>query len=292
MNESIQISSVRYSKVISTYDPTGSGRIKVFLSPEDRTKKGEDVAYAIPLMPKMFSVIPKVGEGVFVLTAIANNGYTQRYYIGPVITQPQNMEFESYENASAYFLNTDVAFGQNPNMNPETRGILNDEGDVVVEGRRSSGIQLKDNEVRIKAGVKISNPKNRSDIFFNEKSPSYVKLKYHEDPISDGVKTSVTIAGDKIALLSNTSKRYPFVLNDRKDLVTDSELEKIYEKAQRLPYGDDLVDFLKTFYNAFITHTHNFSTLPPNPAGYAALALEKEKMLDNKDILSDSIYIN
>ena len=57
--------------------------------------------------------------------------------------------------------------------------------------------------------------------------------------------------------------RTPFSLGDRKDLVTDEELGKIMENAHPVPYGDNLVDFLKKLIEVFKNHTHPYVNMPP-----------------------------
>ena len=46
-----------------------------------------NIPWAFPLLPKTFQSIPKVGEAVLVFYYGGNNG--QRFYIGPIISQPQ-----------------------------------------------------------------------------------------------------------------------------------------------------------------------------------------------------------
>ena len=82
-----KIQTVRFCKVISISDDTDADRIKVRLIPEDNSKSIDEIDYAFPLLPKMFHVKPKVGEAVLVLLAVTNDGNSQRYYIGPVVSQ-------------------------------------------------------------------------------------------------------------------------------------------------------------------------------------------------------------
>jgi hypothetical protein len=97
--------------------------------------------------------------------------------------------------------------------------------------------------------------------------------------------------GDKILLLSNTSKNH-YKLTDREDLITDEELNKVIESAYKLPYGEKLVEFLKVFVKVFLEHTHPYPMLPPNQAIMAPLVSYKSQMLDGEDMLSDTVRIN
>ena len=77
-------------------------------------------------------------------------------------------------------------------------------------------------------------------------------------------------------------------MNDRKDLITDEELLKILKEAHPLPYGDELIDFLKKLIEVIRTHTHPFSMDPPCFTTPQIEVLETP--LEN--MLSQSIRIN
>ena len=112
----------------------------------------------------------------------------------------------------------------------------------------------------------------------------YKKLKDHE---KKDFSSSINIVADRINLLSHDSKT-PFTLNNRKDLITDEELVKILEQAHPLPYGDELMDFLKQLIEVIRTHTHPFSMDPP------CFTSPQTQVLNTNlnDMLSKSIRIN
>lgn len=293
---------VRLCEVLSIEDKTDCDRIKVKLTPEDNNKTSLDqIPYAIPLLPKLFGVKPKVGEAVLILTAIANDGNSQRYYIGPVITQKTHMEEEPYYiDAKKMFRGSLYTADQAPSMNPDTNGAFANDEDVTVNGRRNCDIQITPDDIRIRAGVRKSDPQNRRNVYFNSKDPAYVKLKYHEGKkgigkLSQGSEkcaSTATIVADKINILSHNgdacNNGNVFKLTDPQDLITDESMEEIITKAHQLPFGDTLIEFLKLFRNAFIKHIHPFPTLPPCPdsniANLAAYDLDK--------ILSKVVRIN
>lgn len=290
---------IRYTQVLNVNDPTGGDRIKVFLMPEDNDKVMADgsidmdkIAWCMPVLPSIIHVKPKVGEGCLVITAIANDGNSQRYYIGPVISQPHHMEYDPY------FMGGDSQFRgswKKPDPNPKTKdnceGVYPDDEDIAIEGRRKCGIQIKEDDIRIKAGVKAINDADRRDIKFNTKNPAYIKMKFSDKDI-DGNNSSTSIVSDKINLLGYNSRFITDGLTNQKELITDDKLKEIYEKAQRLPYGEELVDFLKLFVDAFMQHTHNFPGLPPNPAYTSALMTESDRLLTREELLSDTVRIN
>lgn len=285
-----KLSIVRFCKVVSIDDDTDADRIKVRLTPEDNSKTLSEIEYAFPLLPKMFHVKPKVGEGVFVLLATANDGDSQRYYIGPVISQDHRIYEDPYFMGGDSFLRGAYKkFDVAPRMIPEQNGTLPNDDDIVIRGRKNAEIQISDDDVKLKAGVKLTDGDYK--ISFNEKNPAYTKVKYHLNPLCDGSQSSTVIVADKIALLGHKSP-YNFNLTNRQDLISDNELNKVIESAYKLPYGEKLVEFLKVFVEAFVTHTHPFSMLPPNPAHCIELNANKVEMLDRETLLSDTVRIN
>ena len=99
-----KIQNVKFCKVISIDDDTDADRIKVRLAPEDNSKTIDEIDYAFPILPKMFHVKPKVGEAVLILLAVTNDGNSQRYYIGPVISQDHRLNFDPYFQGADSFL--------------------------------------------------------------------------------------------------------------------------------------------------------------------------------------------
>lgn len=282
---------VRACEVVAIDDDKDGDRIKVRLSPEDDHKTSlSELDYAMPLMPKMFRVKPKVGEAVLVLCAIANNGSSQRYYIGPVISQLTHLENDQYgsKDALSLYKGNEKSAPAAPSMNPETAGAFPEDDDVSVMGRRDSDIILKDDEIRLRCGVRKAKEEDNRDIVFNSTDPAYIKMKYHESNGKD-FKSTINIVADKVNILGNQSKE-PFNVTDRKDLISDDELDNILEKAHALPYGDTLVAFLKVFVRAFLTHTHSFSMNPPYVEGVPDMV--NIQTYDFDKMLSESVKIN
>lgn len=288
-----KISCVRTCRVLSIKDDEGADRIKVRLAPEDNDKTVEEIDYAFPLLPKMFYTKPKVGEAVLVLLAISNDGNSQRYYIGPVISQLHHMDGDMYEDRALSFMRgAEIKLDPNPaNEHEKSDGVYPEKDDISIIGRKNCDILVKPDDIRIRAGVKLMDTSDRYNIEFNHKNPAYIKVKMHENELDDSVNSTVSVVADKIALLSNNAPGN-YELTDRQDLITDEQFNKIINEAYSLPYGEKLVEFLKLFVNAFITHTHNFPMLPPNPSFTTDLLTQKAIMLDKGEMLSDTVRIN
>ena len=211
---------LRLAQVISVDDEFGGDRIKVKLIPADNDLEQLDSSseyyspfYAMPLLPKFLHIKPKVGECVYILNAISTNLNSQRYYIGPVISQMSHLDEEPYYlDAVAFYNGSYKTADQNPKMPKKQagtknhpKGVFPDEEDISIEGRKNCGVQIKDNELRLKAGLKKTNVSDRREITFNQKDPAYIQLKYFEDndDLNVGFKSTATIVADKINLLGN-----------------------------------------------------------------------------------------
>ena len=83
-----------------------------------------------------------------------------------------------------------------------------------------------------------------------------------------------------------------FVTTDKTDLIKDDELKRVIESAYKLPYGEKLVEFLKLFVECFAQHSHPFPMYPPYEKFTSGLEIEKSKLLDNEQLLSDTVRIN
>lgn len=283
-----KIKGIRFCEVISVDDEFDSDLIKAFVSPEDNSKSFDEIPYAFPLLPKMLHVKPKKGEAVLVLLTKSNDGDSQRYYIGPVISQDHKLYKDPYfMGADSFLRGKPKDFDEAKSRKDEYVGLYPNNNDIVIRGRKNADIQITDDDIRIKAGVKLVNEQTHYDMQFNEKNPSYAKFKYHREPLKGNTYSTSTIVGDKIMLLGNNSD---YNLTDRKDLITDETLNEVIEKAYKLPYGEKLVDFLKTFVNAFLSHTHPFPMIPPTPP--LKLISQKTRMLDKEEMLSDTVRIN
>lgn len=291
--------------VISVSDDTDGERIKVRLSPEDDAKIDSEIKYAFPLLPKLIHVKPKVGEYVLVVLSDLGNGDNDRYYIGPIISQPQFMNNEnSATSALSLYPGSPVSPDVAPSTNIDSHGSLAKDDDIAIYGRKKSDIILTEDDVRVRCGCRLKDSAQKGGLLFNRSNPAFLHLKHTDNtrgirmaptktnpnPLNDEYKSTATIVADKINLISNNSN-YPFKTNDKENLISDDEMQKIVETAYKLPYGDLLVEFLKLFVEAFKNHFHEFPGLIPYEINAIKKLYEyKDQKLDK--ILSDNIRIN
>lgn len=280
--------TLKRAKVLSVTDDLDGLRIKVRLYPEDnQTTDDNDLPYCFPLLPKMVHVNPKEGESVLIILAKQDDPKGDRYFFGPIIAQPQNLDFAASDSGAYTLMNGSIVSPQQaPSNNPENEGSFPDRDDISLRGRENTDIILKPDEIRIRCGIHKS---GSNKLAFNDRNIGYIQMKYINGIEHKGKPfNSVTnIVSDKINLLSYQSID-GFKMTDTKSLITDEQLIEILNKAHLLPYGDILIEFLDQFLKAFVNHTHNF---PGNPT----LPTEEVKSVANYDlnkILCKSIRIS
>jgi hypothetical protein len=289
---------VRYGEVISIDDPAGAGRIAVRVTAYDNNQlveRGYLDVDAFPLMPKMFHVMPKVGEGVFVIYSELENEGSIKYYIGPVISQLHRMYREEFASGGrAYQPGGKNDFDQNPNHG-DAIGAFPDETDVAILGRKNCDIQIKDDDIRIRAGVKLAKDDSNYDFKFNGSNPAFIKLKYHEIPLLSKTQSTATILADKILLSGRRNPGIKDTLN-KEELITDDDIIDFIKNGYRLPYGEKLVKLLQEMIRVFKEHTHDFMAKTPNNKFVTEIDSLDKMFLSKADdgvppLLSDTVRI-
>ena len=269
-------------KVISVDDDSDGGRIKVWIPEIDNNSDVNNLPYCFPLFPKIIHIMPKVGESVQIFNPNMRNNIGYRYWIGPIISQPQNMYYEDYTTASTLLSSGIFIADPSYKNNSDANGIFPSINDVALIGRKNEDLILKENEIDIRVGRSAINSDNR--LIFNSESIGYIQLKYNETTED---KSFINIVADKINLLSHKSNR-TFNVSDKKELISDSEMKEILSEAHQLPYGDILVEMLEIIRMAITEHVHPY----PNMTAVPGSIIERLNNLQFNDILSESIRIN
>jgi hypothetical protein len=306
--------------VISVEDPCEGNRIKVSIPGVDNNEL-DKLPFCFPLLPKHLLIRPKVGEKVLVLFQKDNTRHSLMFYIGPIVMQDYMLDFApgKVTNAGRAVISTDrisrpeldekgsknklMGPEEAPSRNPDNIGAIpkpqknsdSDYPDVILRGRGNSDIVLKDDEVQIRCGFK-KNPhdvKLKERLKFNPVDLGYIQMKYKPEKDGKGqeIKSSINIVADRINLISHDSTSPALGASDLGDpekLISDEAMEKIYQKAHPLPYGDDLVEFLKEFVRVFNEHSHPYHMMPPRLSSANVSAISGN--LDN--MLSKTIRIN
>lgn len=272
---------MRRAEVVSVYDDAGGLRIKARLSGGgDGTKTDEELEYCYPLLPKLLHVNPKPGETVVVLTEKLGASDSQRFFIGPILSQPYNYYRDLHTVTANSLLkdnNNNLKPLPNPNLDSANNGTLPDRDDVAILGRTNADIILKDNEIRIRCGIKgRMSEQAPNNLHFNLVDPAFIQMKYFPSPKNDPsngreFSSVVNVVGDRINLISPRDGSPAFTsIPDPAYMVSDETLAENLDggfnvlcDAHPLVYGDELTGFLKQMIEVFRTHTHPYSMLPP-----------------------------
>jgi len=295
----------------NTNDELDGKRIKVRIEADSRTT---DIPDAFPLLPKIMHIIPKVGEAVIVFYP-NDKPNEQRFYLGPITSQYQHM-FKDYFDFGALKLIGGKGDADTAITNiPKTHGAFATNEDIAIYGRKNSDIILGDSDLRIRCGCHLVNKIDTTDIAFNKSNPSFIKLKYHENPVqvtkpkwmndrfekvpSGNLESSACIVAQEINLISTDSGN-PYINTSNTDIknrlsknngnegISDEDLAKFIEEAHPLPYGDTLIKFLHIFIKAFENHTHRYHQMIP----VQDETMKTLKSYPLNDILSKNVRIN
>jgi hypothetical protein len=293
-----KVGKVREVENVYSKEGTDGMRVRAELS-QDRTKKVEDIPWAFPLLPKVFHVVPKVGEAVLVFTDLSNNNVTQRYYIGPIISQPQYMEYNGKDNALSNLKSGFFKTIERISNYDATRGSFPKNEDVAVVGRGSEDVTLKfDNaskksEVDLRAGIRKASTFGDNaligNIMFNDVDPAYIQLKYKKNLARD-VSSVANIVADRINLMSNKDNNVSDSIHDKDALVKDEDTDKIMERLHQVPMGDKLVELLEVMKGAIMHNVHPWAGMEQcgDWSGY----INKLEGYDISSILSKYVRIS
>lgn len=302
-----KLKNIQIGVVSSIDDPYSMGRIKVFIpgQPEvggDNGTATEDLPWCFPMVPKFFTSGPKVGEGVLVFIISKQKTHSDRFYLGPIISQPDKLNFDPI-NSTALTPMTFTLVGPNtdPTRIPELNGVFPRVDDISVQGRYNTDFIFRKNEILLRAGKFVESDKTENNPYpfkFNTDTPGYIQIKNNinltiNSALSNEVGSAVNIVGSKINLLTHKDGSPRFNLANQDSQLSDEEILNILEKAHPLPFGDILVQYLKLFRTAFLNHVHNNNGLTPTGLGDGAVKKFSNDAPDLENrMLSKNIRIN
>lgn len=274
---------IKIGQVESIDDEYAAGRIRARVVGD---RYNNETPYAYPLLPYMMHIKPKVGEAVLLIYSNLGNS-SQRFYIGPIIHQPQFVNKDNFSDAISLLKGYNDRTIVSVDRIPEAQGAYPKKDEIAIMGRKDTDLIFSDNDVRLRCGVHKTDRYNLLNCEFNKLNPTFIKLKLHDTKFSNNTNTSATIVSENINLISTVGTP-EFNVSDVNESISDEEMAKIIETAHQLPYGDKLVDFLKLLLKAFNAHTHNYHNLPPIPD----MTYNAVNNFNLNDILSKNIKIN
>lgn len=302
-NISLNIGTVR--EVENTYSKDGYDGLRVRAElMQDNPGNYQNIPWAFPLLPKVFQSIPKVGEAVFVIVDDDNKTTSQRYFIGPIISQPQYNTYCEKENATTLLQTHERnPIGKISNVDA-TRGAFPTVNDVAVVGRGKEDVILRydDNsqssEVLLRAGVRgeptnSKNPDMIGNIIFNGTDPAYIQLKYQQG-LSTGEGTAgnsiVNIVANRINIMSNSDDNVSDKLSNKDTMVNTSDTDEMMDSLHQVPKGDKLVELLKIIKGCIMHHVHPWAGM--EQCGDWAGFINKLEGYDIESILSEYVRIS
>ena len=282
---------IKMGQVEFVDDTTDGLRVKVRIA-QDGDEPIENIPFAFPLLPKTFQSVPKFGEGAIVITTYTGDKTSQRYYIGPIISQPQFQEKCEFQHgrgpASALFKSGLLEPLERIGNNRNTWGSFPKLEDVAMVGRGSQDIIMRNNynttsnELDLRCGARQNSVETDTDligkVIYNALDPTYIQLKYRRNLTTGNLQEAnsmVNVVADKINIISNKDEN-AFNLTDINELIPEDELDAIMSKLHRLAHGDTLVELLKLIIKAILTHVHPYAAMPPIIVDYVKEMAEYE----------------
>ena len=256
-----------------TSEGADGGRIKVRLFSDRSHPSVKDLDWAFPLLPKTIQTAVKVGEFVLVMNVENGNTESQRFYIGPIISQPQYFaDCSTYEAATSLLQNNTAKPLRRISSNSDTEGAYPDVSDVALVGRGCEDVIVRNDEnkdsseVTLRAGIRGKavgdNDVNRKgNIVYNSNDPAYIQAKRQNGYSSEG-NSVINLVADTINIMSNKDTDVSALIHDKKELVNSDNADKIRQQLHPVPKGDKLVEFLTLLRNCVLQHVHPWANLP------------------------------
>ena len=243
--------------------------------PNDKTNDNKIIPWAFPLLPKTFQSIPKEGEAVLILSEKGSK--SQRYYIGPIISQPQYNTYALKKFGTSLLKTHDTNPLERISNDDDTTGSFPKPSDVAIIGRGAEDILLRANngsgeltdavnesEIQLRAGIRSeatnsSNPNMIGNIIFNGADPAYIQLKYKkgltkkQDQESNSI---INMVANRVNIMSNKDDNIKHNLKDQNLMIADDKMDEIMSQLHQVPMGDKLVELLKIMKGCIMHHVH------------------------------------
>jgi hypothetical protein len=249
-------------------------RARILGAEYDRDEGKETIPNAFPLLPKFISAPPKVNEMVLLFSFSDDLKNSDRFYIGPLISSPLNLNKDNLDSATA---GLSIGFREtveDVSKITEAEGIYPDNKDVSIQGRNNADICFKDNEIRLRAGKFVVSQGVPQPTVYNQENPAYIQIKYDvpiertqdngtakRGSVTNIVSSKINLLGVESPISSNFAPKEGtsgFVnLADRTDLITEEGLISIIENAEPLMFGNPMMEYLDLLEKALDNHVHN-----------------------------------
>lgn len=280
------------------------------ISGRDRFKSSGQIM-ALPLLPEFMHVRPKPGEQVLLFLENPSDPTSNRYYIGPLISQQTKLNMESFEDSNRAMYNRNsfdgnqIGTGASTKNDQDAGELFAKQDEIAFQGRENGDLVIGKDFVKIRTGI-FESPSFRE----NKRIPCQIELKIVNQPLDAqerGVFNNVpglfgvfesfsqqNITATNINLISPDGS---FRKQDRinAEMSYNPKLADYGTMAMKLQpsvLGDDLVDVLYNIINFLVTHFHQPQNPPTlNAFGYELLKFKSKIPLSQK-ILSKKVRLN
>ena len=271
--------TIYYGEVVDIVDPTDGGRIKVKIPDLDNRTGNAELPWCYPMLPKFFHVFPKVGEMVRVFIEDVKYPQRSRYYEGPVISQPQKIEFDSIYTALSTTNMSMTTPDPAPSTYPDAIGVYPLTEDIAIVGRVNTDIILRINQLSLRAGQH-----NNGDVLtLNTKNPATIDMTFEPHSSAGDYYSNTIIQSDKIAIISHDGRPQYKVAR-----LTAQDRQNIFDTGHPLGRADLIVEALNTIRNAIIQHIHPYSNVPVDKTAI----INSLEQINFDAILQKNIVIN
>ena len=144
---------IKIGQVESIDDEYAAGRIRARVVGD---RYNNETPYAYPLLPYMMHIKPKVGEAVLLIYSNLGNS-SQRFYIGPIIHQPQFVNKDNFRDAISLLKGYNDSELVSVDRIPEAQGVYPKKDEIAIMGRKDSDLIFSDDDVRLRCGVRKTN---------------------------------------------------------------------------------------------------------------------------------------
>ena len=272
------VRNVYWGEVISINDETDGGRIKVRIPDLDNNVLNKNLEWCYPLMPKFIHIFPKPGEVVRIIIEDIKYPERSRFWIGSIISQLQNIDFDPLYTALSTTNIALVAPNRAESTYPEAKGVYPNKEDIAVIGRNNTDIILRENDLELRAGKHELN----DSLKLNKKNPASVRLTFLQET-GNTIISNTIITSDRIGLISHEGNpKFKF------GQLTSKDINRIFDEGHPMTRGDVLVRVLEIFRKAIIEHIHAYDRLPSDKS---KIIIDLEN-LNLEQVLQKNIVIN
>lgn len=283
MESAVKTKTIHLGKVVEVLD---NHRIRVRIQGLDTRITNRLLPICYSLMPLHIHMLPKKYEVVRIILSDISNPYEERLWIGPIITNYEYLDEQSYNYGDEVTLDeksfSELSAPIDRENYPQSSGVFPSKDAPADEqkllGRGNTEITIGKTLVELKAGKHEKGNINKA----NSKNPALIHARISDD----GKTTTSLITADTILLLSH--KGNPLLTPIRKEDITDNDLENMFTEAHPIPFGDILRDFCELVRDAVIEHAHPESGMP----SIKGSAINKLVNFNLDSFLSKTIKIN